>query len=167
MPESKLKYLNYDIVFQEVPNEISLAINITGCPHQCPNCHSQFLWDDVGEVLEDDIQNILSKYVGLITCVCFMGGDHNIHNLIEQLHISKEFGLKTCLYSGANDISIISSAIPFLDYIKIGSFVNELGGLNSESTNQRFYRNDNGILCDITNIFWRKYNEPTLEKRES
>jgi hypothetical protein len=27
-----LKYINYDIVFQEVPNEISLVFNISGWP---------------------------------------------------------------------------------------------------------------------------------------
>ena len=28
-----LKYANYDIVFQEVPDEVTLAINISNCPN--------------------------------------------------------------------------------------------------------------------------------------
>ena len=42
-----LKYVNCDIVFQEVPNEVALAINISGCPCHCPGCHSPYLWQDV------------------------------------------------------------------------------------------------------------------------
>ena len=30
-----LNYYNYDIVCQEIPDEITLAINITGCPNHC------------------------------------------------------------------------------------------------------------------------------------
>ena len=36
-----LKYANFDIVFQEVPEEVTLAINISNCPNQCPGCHSK------------------------------------------------------------------------------------------------------------------------------
>ena len=48
-----LKYLNSDIVFQEVPDEVALAINLTGCPCHCPGCHSQYLWNDVGQPLTE------------------------------------------------------------------------------------------------------------------
>ena len=27
-----LKYVNHDIVFQEFPDEVTLAINLSGCP---------------------------------------------------------------------------------------------------------------------------------------
>ena len=43
-----LKYVNYDIVFQEFPDEVTLAINLSLCPVCCPGCHSQFLQTDVG-----------------------------------------------------------------------------------------------------------------------
>ena len=35
-----LKYLNCQVTFAEVPDEISLCINITNCPNRCPGCHS-------------------------------------------------------------------------------------------------------------------------------
>ena len=35
-----LKYSNYEITFAEVPDEISLCINLTNCPHKCIGCHS-------------------------------------------------------------------------------------------------------------------------------
>ena len=37
-----LKYANFDIVFQEVPDEVTLAINISNCPNQCVGCHSKY-----------------------------------------------------------------------------------------------------------------------------
>ncbi len=34
-----LKYVNYDIVFQEFPDEVTLAINLSSCPNGSPGCH--------------------------------------------------------------------------------------------------------------------------------
>ena len=71
-----LKYLNTDIVFQEVPDETSLAINITGCPCRCPGCHSPYLWADTGRPLDANaIDCLMAEHGKGITCICFMGGD--------------------------------------------------------------------------------------------
>ena len=51
---NKLKYLGYSIVFQEVPDEVTLAINISGCPHKCEGCHSKYLWEYDGHYVSDD-----------------------------------------------------------------------------------------------------------------
>ena len=68
-----LKFFNYDIVFQEIPDEVTLAVNITNCPNRCPGCHSQFLWADIGEVLnEEAVQVIIGEYGDAITCFSFM-----------------------------------------------------------------------------------------------
>lgn len=44
-----LKYVNGGVVFQEIPDEVTLSINISNCPCHCPSCHSQYLWKDIGE----------------------------------------------------------------------------------------------------------------------
>ena len=49
-----LKYVNTGIVFQEIPDEVTLAINISNCPCHCPGCHSHYLWEDVGLPLTTD-----------------------------------------------------------------------------------------------------------------
>lgn len=42
------KYVDYDIVFQEVPGEVSLALNISNCPFKCEGCHSPHLRENIG-----------------------------------------------------------------------------------------------------------------------
>ena len=45
------KYLDTQIVFAEIPDEITLAINITNCPFRCPDCHSPELQRNIGNNL--------------------------------------------------------------------------------------------------------------------
>ena len=151
-----LKYTHYNIVFQEVPNEVSLVFNISGCPYKCKGGHSTYLWEWKGKFLYKNIKEIISKYKDSITCVCFMGGDQNLQELIEFLIICKENNLKTCLYTGADDIEF-PYLFNLLDYIKIGHYDENLGGLSSPKTNQQFYKIENGNLIDMTNVFQKKY----------
>lgn len=154
---NKLKYTHYDIVFQEVPNEVSLVINISGCPHKCEGCHSKYLWDYVGNYLAEDIDNIIQKYKGLTTCICFMGGDQNLEELTELLFkVKYKHQLKTCVYSGVDDIQVFDNTLQYLDYLKIGKFNLKFGGLDKQTTNQRFYRIEKCKLEDITNVFWKQ-----------
>ncbi|MEE1317239.1 MAG: 4Fe-4S cluster-binding domain-containing protein, partial [Prevotella sp.] len=77
-----MKYVNECVVFQEIPDEISLAINISNCPCRCPGCHSKYLWNDIGnELTHSELDEMLSKYLGEITCVVFMGGDAYINDI--------------------------------------------------------------------------------------
>ena len=155
---NKLKYLNYYIGYQEVPNEITLCINISGCPHHCEGCHSQYLWEYEGNYISDNIDALQDKYRGMITCICFMGGDQNLEELAELLFKVKNlYKLKTCVYSGSDNISILDNTLQYLDYLKVGRFDEELGGLDKLTTNQRFYKVNNCKLIDITNTFKKSY----------
>ena len=72
-----MKYVDTKIVFQELPNEITLAINISGCPCACIGCHSSYLSQDIGESLtKEALQQLIRKNKG-ITAILFMGGDAN------------------------------------------------------------------------------------------
>lgn len=136
----RLKYSSYAIVMQEVPNEVSLAINISGCPYRCKGCHSKHLWKYEGQYLVDDIETLLNQYDGLITCVCFMGGDQNEEELLTCLNKVKERQIKTCLYTGKDSINLIQNLVKEkLDYIKIGRYIEECGALDKETTNQKMY----------------------------
>lgn len=137
-----LKCYNYDIVAQEIPNEITLALNISGCPNRCPGCHSPWLWKDEGlEVNEHFLDLVVGKYFGDITCVCIMGGDQapeSVNRIAE--YVKKKFNdLKTAWYSGAEEISPLVELANF-DYIKVGPYIESRGGLRSQTTNQIFYK---------------------------
>ena len=154
---NKLKYTHFDIVFQEVPNEVSLVINISGCPHRCEGCHSQYLWEHVGNCISEDIDKILDNYKDMITCVCFMGGDQNLKELRELLtKVKSKYNLLTCVYSGSNDIKIFDNLLENLDYLKIGNYTERLGGLDSDTTNQIFYKINDNELTDITKTFLKR-----------
>lgn len=154
-----LKYLGYSVVFQEVPDEVSLAINISGCPHKCEGCHSQYLWEYKGEYLLDNINDLLSLYDGMITCVCFMGGDQNPHDLINCFKRVKARGLKICLYSGEENLQTLihKNIAQNCDYIKTGRYDCRLGGLDNPKTNQMFWQKKDGRFENITVKFQKKH----------
>lgn len=156
-----LKYRNYAIVFQEVPNEISLGINISGCQHRCPGCHSQYLWEDAGCNLLDDLDFLIERHIPYISCICFMGGDHDQTELIKACEKVKQRGLKTCLYTGIDDVRKLDMDLCYrLDYLKLGHYDAEKGPINMPTTNQRFYslyHTRSGIRYrDLTSSFWEK-----------
>ena len=60
-----LKYVDTKVVFQEVPDEITLAINISNCPCHCINCHSSYLAEDIGEPLDlQHLTNLIKSLIG-------------------------------------------------------------------------------------------------------
>ena len=152
-----LRYTDYDIVFQEVPDEITLAINISNCPNRCKGCHSPYLLKDIGEPLtEENLTVLLRKYGKAITCVCFMGGDASpadIEQLAEYLHRQTVAPVKVGWYSGKSELSPAID-LDFFEYIKLGPYIEHLGGLKSPATNQRFYRIKNGVMKDIPYRFF-------------
>lgn len=136
-----LKYVDTKVVFQEVPDEISLAINISNCPCHCKNCHSSYLAQDIGELLTiGPLFNLIESNKG-ISCVAFMGGDSDprrVNNLAWA--IKKKYpNLKTAWYSGRQELSKDIDLKNF-DIIKLGPYIEELGPLTSPTTNQRFYK---------------------------
>ena len=159
-----LKVASYDIVFQEVPGEVTLALNISGCPCHCKGCHSQHLWVDTGEPLGIELlDGLLARYGGLATCVAFMGGDQapeEVAQLANHLKLQvTDFHVKTAWYSGRpqmpNGWDEHPEEAPF-DYIKIGPYIESLGGLKSRTTNQRLYKRSGCEWLDVTSSYWRQ-----------
>ena len=150
------------IVFEEVPDEVSLAIEITNCQGHCVGCHSPWLREDIGEELTPDkLFGLIEKNKG-ITCVCFMGEGKDpeaLKRLAMDIHTSYPH-LKTALYSGREEVE--KDYDLYFNYIKVGPYIPEKKALNFETTNQRLYRieahlDDGGSKrIDITNKFWKK-----------
>lgn len=179
-----LKYVNYDIVFQELPNETTLAINISNCPCHCKGCHSSYLAEDIGKpLIFREIERLIKENEG-ITAICFMGGDSEpklinhyaklirestIDETVDSFTVTKDVELPNPIrigwYSGRQELSK-DIDIKNFNYIKLGPYIEELGGLKNPNTNQRLYEvqmsreiDENGDpvygLMDITNVFWK------------
>ena len=161
-----MKIASYDIVFQEIPGEVTLALNISGCPNRCPGCHSPHLREDIGEELTDELLDaLINQYRTGITCVCFMGGDQDPDEVARLAAHVKVQGIKTGWYSGINPPDPLSKGemgdrFSVFDYVKVGPYVEALGGLKSPTTNQRFYRREGNTWHDETYRFQRKPSPP-------
>lgn len=153
-----MKYVSTEVVFVEIPNEITLAINISGCKIRCPDCHSKYLWDDIGDELTTDALNTVIEENDGVSCVCFMGGKFNeIKKLLEFIQ-NNHPSLRAAWYTGESELPRDNGLLELLDYIKIGPYIKDKGGLDSKGTNQRMYevvsdKNGRRILNDITYKF--------------
>lgn len=137
------------VIFQEVPDEVSLAFTISGCPLRCEGCHSYDTWDAAqGDALTfERFAGYLKLYEGMITCVLFFGGEWNAAELTKLLAYAKKLGLKTCLYSGMAKIPRRISE--HLTYLKTGCWQPRLGGLDNKNTNQRFIQVETNQLLNF------------------
>lgn len=160
-----IKYVDTKVVFQEVPDEVTLAINISNCPCHCEGCHSPYLAEDIGTNLTIEELTRLGTETEGITCIAFMGGDSDpkrINRLAKW--VTEELDLKVAWYSGRQYIPDEIDVSNF-NYIKIGPYIPKLGGLDSENTNQIMYEvcltsklGDRYLLKEITNKF-RKHED--------
>ena len=144
-----LKFSSYDVVMQEIPNEVSLVFSIVGCKLACKGCHSSYLWDEnSGEELTDEVFiSLINKYSGLISCVLFMGGEWD-EDLVSKLKIAKSLELKTALYTGLPRKKVNTEIIEQLNFLKTGRWVEKLGGLSSETTNQKLINLQTGEILN-------------------
>lgn len=167
-----LKYVDAKITFSEIPDEITLCINISNCPCHCKGCHSSYLSENIGTKFDkDELIKLLINNIG-ITCISFMGGDSDpiyinwLANSIRKMNNGEPnnfANVKIAWYSGRSEISKDIELKNF-DYIKIGPYIEELGPLNSKTTNQKMYKvfkdkYEDGTfgyeLEDITYKFWK------------
>lgn len=157
-----LKYLYVKELFAEVPGEITLGISITGCQLRCKGCHSRELWEDKGEILDvEALCGLLNQHEG-VSCLCLLGGEHDIDSLTE-LFMYAHKRIKTAWYCGLDMIPKEHLGIEnYLDWLKLGHYDQDLGGLDSPTTNQRLYwighnpSNGQNKRFDYTHLLQRK-----------
>lgn len=90
---------------------------------------------------DEMLTNLIGRYSAAITCFCFMGGD------AEPMEVMRLAGwiktrwphIKTAWYSGKPQIPE-GFEITSMDYIKLGPYIEALGGLKSPDTNQALYK---------------------------
>lgn len=151
-----LKYVDAKVVFAEIPDEITLAINISGCPCHCKGCHSAYLAEDIGVVLSEAGLTLLIEANKGISCIAFMGGDASPEEVSLYAGFIKSMypNLKVAWYSGRQELNKDIELRNF-DAIKLGGYNEALGPLNYPTTNQKFYKIINGEMYDYTYLFWK------------
>ena len=135
-----LKYVDTEVVFRELPDEITLAINISNCPCNCQGCHSSYLAQDIGTPLTiGSLERLIEENPG-ISAICFMGGDSNPEEVSELAKYVKEnnYDLHVGWYSGRQELSD-KIDLKYFNFIKLGPYIESLGGLDKETTNQKMY----------------------------
>lgn len=155
-------YYSPQVTFREIPNEISLTIPTLCWNHCSIDCNSKFCWiENNGErkyLDEEVLKDLIEKNKG-ISCVTIMTS-LNFIRLNELFEYIKDNypKLKTALYIGENWVTLLKYldfyqfGFSNLDYIKIGGYVDKLGGLESKITNQQFYEI---IHQDVGTVFER------------
>ena len=157
-----IKYLpeSASVVLEEVPDKITLAVDITNCQGDCAGCHSPFLRGNFGEELTAGrIDALIDDNFG-VNCFLFFGEGKDVDALLGLVkHINRRYpAMDTCLYSGLERID--DRVWDYFDYVKTGPYKRSLGPLNEPTTNQRLYhllrRGDRSSAVDITERFWHK-----------
>lgn len=147
MEQNKFTTIKYEsslVTFTEIPDEISLCFNISGCPCLCEGCFEPWLKDDIGETLTSAVLEAQLARYKYITCICFMGGDRyyaDIAKLVKEIKQTHP-RIKIAMYSGRQEMN--ESLSQLLDYYKVGPYIEKFGPLNKPTTNQCLYKKING-----------------------
>lgn len=137
------------VVMEEIPDRVSLAVDISNCRGNCIGCHSPFLKKDIGQELTPEvIDRLVADNFG-VNCFLFLGEGRDPEALLDLARHVRSKGLLAAVYSGREEVEEIFW--DYFDYIKLGPYRPECGPLNSPTTNQRLYRRtEEGKWEDIT-----------------
>jgi len=140
-----------DIVMEEIPSKVTLAVEIPNCQGNCVGCHSPFLKKDIGEELTPQVVDRLIADNFGVNCFLLLGegNDPEALRVIARHLRSAHPNIETALYSGRCEVE--DDLFDLFDYVKVGPYIETFGPLNSKTTNQRLYYHRE----DITKQFWR------------
>lgn len=142
------------VVLEEIPDRVSLAVDISNCRGNCPGCHSPFLKKDIGrELTPEEIDRLVADNFG-VNCFLFLGEGRDPEALLDLADHVRAKGLEAAVYSGREVVEDIFW--DHFDYIKVGPYKEEFGPLNNPATNQRLYRVVDGRPEDVTDRFWHR-----------
>ena len=147
-----IKYTDSSVVFEEIPDRVTLAFSISNCQNNCIGCHSAFLRQNIGTIMTKE--HLVEKYdkeLKLCNCFLLLGEGNDREALFEISDFIKEkYNIETAIYSGRPQVE--DEFYKRFDFVKIGPYMADRGPLNKETTNQQlFYHGD-----DITYKFWKR-----------
>jgi anaerobic ribonucleoside-triphosphate reductase activating protein len=127
------------VTFSEVPDYISYTFFVAGCPMKCKGCSWEGKFSSKTEINLSEYKKILKSQVGFCEVICFLGGEWE-YDIVEYLKTAKEMGFKTWLYTGRDNLP--KEIMDNLNFVKLGSYQANKGGLMKETTNQKFINLD-------------------------
>ena len=127
-----------NVVLEEIPDRVTLAVDISNCRGNCVDCHSPFLKEDIGEELTPEVIDTLAGENFGVDCFLFLGEGRDPEALCALAAHVRTLGLVPAVYSGRREVD--DMLWEHFDYVKVGPYVEELGPLNKPTTNQRLYR---------------------------
>ena len=142
------------ITLNEVPDKIAYFIELGSCTQRCKGCHSKELWEEVKSPtrLEDVLRGAEKAVESGANAIVLMGGTCNKMSTPDVLKVLDGLSeiAPTCLYSGLDDekTNTYIAEHSGITWLKTGSYKEELGGLSSPTTNQRFYRKEIAVIYD-------------------
>ena len=142
------------VVLEEIPDRVSLAVEISNCRGNCIGCHSPFLKKDIGRELTPAVIDALVADNFGVNCFLFLGEGRDPETLLDLADHVRSKGLLAAVYSGREEVEDIFW--DHFDYIKLGPYKEAFGPLNNPTTNQRLFALQDGRWEDITYRFWRK-----------
>lgn len=154
-----IKYTSAQITFREVPNEVSLSIDISNCPYKCKGCHSAYLQKNIGNELSIQVlDKMIDEHADEITCITFLGDGNDFEAMSKLIKHCYDMKFFTCMYTGSTDVDrILAFCGDWLTFLKTGPYIEKCGGLDAPTTNQQFFKINriNGIIAldDITYLF--------------
>lgn len=153
------------VVIEEIPDRVTLAVDISNCQGNCVGCHSPFLKTDVGDPLTEDVIDALVAANFGVDCFLFLGEGRDLPRLLALASHVRSKGLLVALYSGRTAVE--EEIYAAFDYVKVGPYIGKYGPLNSRTTNQRLYRVHHGAggtfsKEDITARFWHRGIDPNV-----
>jgi len=145
-----IRYSSCTVTLSEMPGYTTLVFSLQGCKVHCPDCHSNYLWDEEAGIplTTERFISAIGDCDGLINAVLFLG---DIEDSFHYATLAKACNLTTGIYTGKN-IEGCDDYFKYFDYVKIGPYDKDLGGLESPTTNQRYIRTSD--MKDLTYLFY-------------
>lgn len=141
-----------NVVLEEIPGKVTLAVEISNCRGSCVGCHSPWLKTDMGEPLTEEVVDALIADNFGVNCFLLLGEGRDPEAVLRiAAHLRRKYpSIETAIYSGREEVE--DELFDAFDYVKVGPYIAEFGPLNIETTNQRLFHHRE----DITSRFWHR-----------
>ena len=168
--------VDWGLTFNEVPDKLAVYFSLGDCGKHCKGCHSPELWEPIEGSPMSVFLKIAEREVEKgANAICVLGGTEcNSFPHYKLITFLQELATiaPTCLYSGSDDIAEMQriANLGNCTWLKTGSYKEDLGGLQSHTTNQRFFKKElrthidyvernysvESYWLDMTEYFWNK-----------